>query len=468
MIEQLDFLTFLVLAAIILAAVTGLIALLRSISHMKQEVASLNSFKTELKSASIEATVDKWTNSLPPEKKPNHLEQRLLTMKQSLDNDLTRDKELPELHDLHELTLQNEMGSASSATMRTVISFLLILGILGTLSGVHGVVGSNPEDLTGAMAAALLPSMVAVGSTVILMFIRGRYTALVDEYLEHLDLLTMTKLIPGLQPVSDSKVIGDQLQDDIKKFNDDAAKIKGATKTLNESANQLKEEIEGFAEVMEEVSKTLKTIQEVEQAQSGDGGAGNRAAIHTQFQTLNRKLGEMEKINTDLEGCISLLKESSTATIASLTELRGNMENAEKRVEDSMEMVCQIADSASRFHNYTALISEYGNNLQDLLNTHDNMRGAYETVLANKDQVEQYITTAAHVADEVEQSRSALEEAKNQLLEYAGNDFQAQTASQKVSTQAAALGTEIARLDDSSKKLMRAFEERARQAGIKR
>lgn len=101
---------------------------------------------------------------------------------------------LPTLSDLHALTLNRESHRSSSTALTTSVSVLLIAGICGTMLNVHDALGEG-TDMLADLEHALEPAHRAVFFTIILLILKGVYTALVTRYIAKLDAYTVEILL---------------------------------------------------------------------------------------------------------------------------------------------------------------------------------------------------------------------------------------------------------------------------------
>ena len=133
----------------------------------------------------------------------NHLRERVSALFKAAnitkrDGEPKEDSVLPQLEDLHALTIHNEQNRNCAAVLNTIISVLLILGILGTLTGIHTIIQSDVDPQR--IGEALVPSALAVGSTIILIALRGVYLYYAHQYVKRLDWLTVTLFFPRFRP----------------------------------------------------------------------------------------------------------------------------------------------------------------------------------------------------------------------------------------------------------------------------
>ena len=224
----------------------------RGIQREKGALGELNAvLRVVVSSLCKKSCIDKAT-SLEKEKSyifPNHLGLRIKTLEKAAkkNEDAEQDKKghikravIPGLTDMHELTLHNETGRFCTATMNTIISCLLICGILGTLLGVHVVIKGVQKDgisAIGELPNALMPSMLAVGFTIVLIILRGIYLAQVEQYVSQLDRFTLERLLPIFTP----------RKEDLQRSASELQELSGKISELEQDAQTIQRESEGFS-----------------------------------------------------------------------------------------------------------------------------------------------------------------------------------------------------------------------------
>lgn len=475
MMEELGFQVLLVVVFIAGAAAIGFMSVLLSILRMHRESAFLQEWKEKLLPKNINdvpKTLRAWYNAetespeVAKKRSRYHLSKRVDTMLQSLENDPTKAKELPELHDLHELTLQDELGYVSSATLRTVISFLLILGILGTLTGVHGVVlNDTGVALTRAMASALLPSMLAVGSTVVLMLLRGVYSANVDAFLEELDFYTMTVLSPRLQPASDTQRNKGELKKAIDTFSKNADKIKTASDDLRTHTGELSKGIQKFSDAMKDMKSLVQDAEAVESSFAQESTL-DIASLTTRIHALESSMKEMEETNGKMADQIATLKDKGMKAKAGYDQLHRAIELVGTRLSDSMAMVNQLAETSGELKNYADIITLYDDHLTKLFEQKQSISDVYTSVLADVTQVQSNNEQAQLVSNEVYQSAMALSAASESMHEFVTKQYNIDADKRAVAGQLEAVHRGVSDLHKSQNNLANSFRNRARKIGI--
>ncbi len=269
-------------------------------------------------------------------------------------------KTLPSLRDLHDLTMQTEMSRLSPLALRVIVSCLLIIGIIGTLVGVHESIGHVTTRLD-ALKPALEPSMWAVGATVLLLFVRGRYVGMVDNFLSSLDTLTLNKLYVELQPPSDLKGSTSTLANKIDSFAASAKTISEATGNINDASKKMTE----VAETLGKCSEQLRTLLSNSSRMLGELGGLNR-----QQGDLCRRVGEL--IN-DAEANRSWLEEKKRV-------VAGTVKSWSKMTKD-VEKTVVIFDSIQRMSELLPLALEHIQNQGGLLEQLEQARGDSQTQL---------------------------------------------------------------------------------------
>lgn len=467
--HEFDFAVLVVLVLIAVSAFSGFWAVLWSICRMQRESSFLEKQKKEIDTrlqGVAEKDLRKWCEEHQKDRHL-HLAKRVDTMLLSLENDPTKAKELPELHDLHELTLQDELGYTGSATLRTVISFLLILGILGTLTGVHGVVSdsSSEVDLISRMAGALLPSMVAVGSTVVLMLLRGVYSAKVDAFLEQLDFYTMTVLSPRLQPASDTQRSKNEITKAINQFSEDGIKVKAASDELKENTGRLAEQLKEFSA---EMSRIDKLVQEAESLELNilSGVQGDDKLLVQRLQLLEQGTQDLLVSNEKMTKVVETLLDMGQQATARYDDLTSTLSLAGARLNAGLDMVNSMAASSAEWKRYGEIIRGYEANVSALFADMDSVRQVYQKIEAAVPLVQSCKDQAAAVSTEVFQSAEVMKLSSDTVNGYVTNEFDLKADRSVIFGEIEAVRASMRTLDQSRKQLVATFRNRAKQAGI--
>lgn len=310
-----------------------------------------------------------------------HLLLRLSTIADSISR--TDAREIPSLGDLHTLTLQDETSRLSSTALRTITSFMLILGIAGTLLGVHDVL-SHPDEQGGFSLAklppALMPSMLAVSCTVLLMWLRGYYMAILDRYLEKLDLFTMTEIVPKLQPMSNVGISVESFMVQLKRL------------------GILLQAVEASADSLSKTQESLQELKDVSGALNGEYRhiSGKNKEFEDDVASMNVHLQEVSD-------AMNRVKDDSFA--ATLKQVRNHckmIENNSKDFQALLESLSQTSQSlqegknamkdlnvqASRTTMLAASVGMYAKHLDELLSHSELIEKAYQRMNKLKQDME--------------------------------------------------------------------------------
>ena len=247
---------------------------------------------------------------------PNHLGLRIKTLEKAAkkNEDAEHNKKghikravIPELTDMHELTLHNETGRFCTSTMNTIISCLLICGILGTLLGVHIVIKEVQKDgiaAIGELPNALMPSMLAVGFTIVLIILRGIYLAQVEQYVSQLDRFTLERLLPIFTPrKEDLQRSASELQELTEKINE----LEHDAQTIQRESNVLKERMNGLDIITSSTIKALlssntrKTIPQNEKPPTTPEHSEPAAADSTELRCMREMTHRMESESNEVQ-----------------------------------------------------------------------------------------------------------------------------------------------------------------------
>ncbi len=333
-----------------------------------------------------------------------HLLLRMKTIFESINR--TEAQMVPSLHDLHTLTLQDEMSRYSSMLLRTITSFLLIVGICGTLLGVHDVVGGIEQLSPGSLRPALEPSMLAVGCTVVLMWLRGWYVARLDNYLEKLDLFTMTEVIPLMQPVSGMGGKTMDLSQQINKLN---LRI-DSVQLMAQSMQELSQSVKNSAEKVHDISNRIQAAYE-STIGSFEGLLQHLAKSEKRMQVIGSKIQEGEDLSsefsqsiTDLSRQNETLKEACKKAHSQYGELSSHLASISDEVLGTSEMIQLLEQNAK-------LLSEMGNNItgyEQVLRSVNEGKVAVERVMSSMADLSRKIEGSANAAyNSLEEARKA-------------------------------------------------------------
>lgn len=397
------------------------------------------------------------------------LQLRLETIRDSIRTDKSR--VMPSLRDLHSLSLQDEMSRTSTCWMRTVISVLLIMGILGTLSGVHGVVGGHHSGNINVadLGSALKPSMCAVFFTVILTWIKGWYVALLDGYLEKLDLFTMTEIVPALQPVSDVHIKTVELSGGLKKMSENADKLEAVIRDMEAlqkridssvaQADRFAGELDGMKEDLSTAKKQLVNVQASIAGRNKELSDLIRAAESTDERfkvAVNDVKRYLEEVETR---CREVKPQYET--------LIHNLQTAAEDVQVGRITMREMAGKAEEMAAMGRLVNEYETTLSEL--SGDAM--LIRNTMAEMERLKEEIATSENVVcDSSVQAEAMLESTADIMRELneKNTDFSMNVASgtSDVAAAMAQLEEELRAFRAAADGVSREWKKRAEQIGL--
>lgn len=291
--------------------------------------------------------------------KGSHLKLRLQSLFRAL-ADENGSRTLPYLSDLHELTLQDELSRLAPSVMRTILSCLLILGILGTLNGVHdaiadegtySVAGISMEDL----APTLGPSMLAVFCTVLLMWCRGLYIAMVNSYLRWLDTITMTELIPRLQPRTalntGSNVSGQNISEQLSNN-----ELGQAADNLQRVVKLLSDETLEFSETSQRLREMLTRCKELKETLAGENDIWKNqlADDESTLQNLTDDINTMAEQSQTLSNDSETLENALSLCQTEFGQLALEVSTRTEQLKENIDKVTHFTDQAKDIPRYTA------------------------------------------------------------------------------------------------------------------
>ncbi len=329
------------------------------------------------------------------------LQLRLETIRDALDAQST--KLMPSLHDLHSLSEQDEMSRRSSCWLRTITSFLLIMGILGTLTGVHKVLGHGKSDINILeLGRALQPSMYAVFFTIILMWLRGWYVAKLDGYLEKLDLFTMTKLMPFLQPMTDVASISTNLIHqlaELKKKEEELA-------TLNTHMNELQDNMKKYVKAAAQDKESIAMLKDKLDAVSGQLAQGqDKVADLSPLVQSGKKLEEhFEAGVTQIETYVRDVEPRCEAVVNQYNQLVGNLDTVSQDVAKGRATAEVIKGKTYDMNQMGQLVDAYNIQLSDMSEKVTLVEYALDEVKTMKDKVtgsQNLVNDSSKQADEM-------------------------------------------------------------------
>lgn len=322
--------------------------------------------------------------------KGSHLKLRLQSLYRAL-ADENGSRELPSLGDLHQLTLRDELSRFAPSWLSTIVSFLLIAGILGTLCGIHSAVENNATFTGGldlkSLTPALEPSMLAVFCTVVLMWLRGIYIAVLNRFLHAFDELTMTELIPSLQPQININI---EAADKGRGEHNNFGALREAAEQMERLAKELGDSIGKQGEIANRISALDKPIDELTR-KLGDTKAWKQVLDEDDrcFQETQQQLNKMSSyglaLNEKIDG-LTLAMSGLREEFSSLTEV--SLSTAE-RLKTDVVFVEELARKSTGLATYAAALRQCDEKLGEITG---------------------YADLIDHLADSVEQSRALVQQ----------------------------------------------------------
>lgn len=317
----------------------------------------------------------------------HHLLLRLVTIHESISHN-EEARVIPSLHDLHSLSLQDEMSRWSSTLLRMVTSVLLVVGILGTLIGVHEVL-ANPALELAELRAALSPSMAAVFCTVVLMWLRGWYTAQFESYLEKLDLFTMTDIIPHLQPVS-------QVGTQAAVLNAQVASIRGKIERVQEMAEKMQkfcDEVYASANRLETVSEKMKEANmKISSRYTEMSGALTES--ESRFQQIQSAINNGKNAEMAFASHLSLLDEQNSGA-------ERHCKEAEEQYKTMFEHLRKLAGEIDTARNDMSRVSAHADKMLTLGKTVADYGHGLSSVLSGMEQVQKEMKTMEELKEKI-------------------------------------------------------------------
>lgn len=322
--------------------------------------------------------------------KGSHLKLRLQSLYRAL-ADENGSRELPSLGDLHQLTLRDELSRFAPSWLSTIVSFLLIAGILGTLCGIHSAVENNATFTGGldlkSLTPALEPSMLAVFCTVVLMWLRGSYIAVLNRFLHEFDELTMTELIPSLQPQININI---EAADEGRGEHDNFGALREAAEQMERLAKELGDSIGKQEEIANRISALGKPIDELTR-KLGDTNTWKQLLDEDDkcFQKTKQRLAETSSYGKALNGKIEELTLALDGLREEFSSLTNVALSTAERLKTDVVFVEELARKSTGLATYAAALRQCDEKLGEITG---------------------YADLIDHLADGVEQSRALVQQ----------------------------------------------------------
>lgn len=336
-------------------------------------------------------------------------------------------RKAPTVSDLHELTLQREQGGKCVGLFRAITPSILVLGILGTLVGVHGKLGEIESKHISVLASALLPGILAVITTIIMIFLRGWYNKNWSKFITELDDLTVKHILPFFQQPTIISL-------DIERF----------TKSVHEileGKNRL--DFRKVAEQLQEYNNLILRWQQLFENLGKKLISDNISAIETEFKKLvdyRERVGKThERICNNIlklqQLCTSYEQGAATEVAVSnvlLENLPGECSRMMEQLQRDMLHIDSIHNTLA-LRNGTVISSGFEKNVQEIQscgkscvellewitilperiqqhygNLYNNFESNFQSIQANKSYLEKQLPNFATLPTAYEERRSSL------------------------------------------------------------
>lgn len=395
----------------------------------------------------------------------HHLLLRLQTIYDSVGR--TESRVMPSLHDLHILTMQDEMSRFWPNILRTITSFLLILGIFGTLSGVHGVVGGNIE--ASALSPALEPSMWAVGSTVLLMWLRGGYLAMLDKYLEHLDLFTLTEIIPMLQPSSKIGQANANLNVQMRDLYSKVELVQNMAEHMQHVHQSISASVSGATKVKQDIENLLEAVKkENDQLLLAEGSTQEHMNELAELINNSSNLcGEIEMGTKGITYETEKMTQNASSVKLHYERLSSYLDSAVKEVNTGAQQLSTLEEDAHLMSQLGKTISGYEHNLTNIVNKIDGVNRAIQHIHELHEEIKD---SPSRVNNSAVQAQNALSESQKYLVELStyNKDFRKDMDDGKYMIDSALekFDRQLKELEKQAQGLSNAWEKRMRKINI--
>lgn len=278
----------------------------------------------------------------------------------------------PQLQDMHRMSVQTMMSRVAPTGLRIISTVLLICGICGTLWGVHGALAGtevdNMQSLLNRLPSALEPSKWAVFCTVLLLIGRGIYEAVLERFICRVDELTITRILPDLQPASNFTRVLNDFSAHIDHFSESTKKYTDTAEAMKNFVDGFEQSTKRFSELGDNLGRTLSILQQLE----------------------TRLDARQKDIDAKLETAASSLKGLSEHMGA----LQKSRETMLKATEDMQQQLQQMEKD-------TATITETRNALTGLTGKVDAVSGTLSAMESIRDKSEEFRTLLTNSAERV-------------------------------------------------------------------
>lgn len=271
----------------------------------------------------------------------------------------------PQMQDLHRMTQQLVYSRGWPTVLNVCSSILLIVGICGTLWGVHSVLQVSHFDIS-KMPDALNPSKWAVFLTVILVILRGIFSAKVDRSIWELDRLTMMHILPDLLPASDINVA-------LGKFTETVNSLNEQLGGMNKNADELEEITDNFSAGVDAFKRAAEEF--------GAFVTNSRQKVENKQKELAVGMAAGREMMGDMEQKLEVIEQFQQSTEKSVNELSFQMQQVSSDAQ-------KLSDVAGMMQDYVVKVGD----LQSNLNEASDVLAQHRSVLSSIEKSESRIS----------------------------------------------------------------------------
>lgn len=368
---------------------------------------------------------------------------------------------LPSLSDLRFLTHAAESARPSVWRMRVAISVLLIVGILGTLVGIHGAIASGIESGARAfpiekLQPALLPSSIAVLSTIVLIIMRGFYQRRVNRYIGRLDRHTISCYFSILSPPAKVSI---QLREVTGNVEDFSAGLQNVLKNfaqIEHVPDQFQKQSDSLELVRQDLEKLQATVladasAPDEYAEMHRGLNLYNEALQDKFKKLRSRLNE---VKTSMEKTTTILLGNQIEVLLPASEPFSKQANSFRAAVTATPVFDDYRQNTVKQHQVTttSMQEPLKNIVGSGLEIQDGVEGSVNQAAVSAQTLLEVVQYGSTV-------KSAVEKNKTQYESYRGElDKMYHNAKEKLESVAPVLDEKIEELKGIYHKLMKRIE----------
>lgn len=359
-------------------------------------------------------------NSLLAEKKLRKttiIHERLMDIQKALAGG-EKQRVAPHLHDLHRMSTQTMLSRMAPTCIRIISSVLLICGICGTLYGVSSAVG-DPNAMLDKLPTVLGPSKLAVLYTIILLVLRGAYEALLERFVCRVDRLTLTRILPNLQPKNIIEGALNNFSQNIQSFTEVVKNYKDSAEAMRHFAEDFSQKSQDYLQLGSSLQEALLSI---------NANEGEMKAHH----------GKLAELAQNSEALLTDLRDSARALHDNRAQIARHMENLQKEMDNLQNTTGE-----------TDKVAKLMTNLQTTVQTASEKLGVLDGLQKSADTLEASLKETREGMDTEERRRQeSFNQVESQLASYEGRlqemELQSQSVQDTVSLTAQSVGELVA------------------------